>query len=438
MSPYGGLILEVVSKLFSTEALDSRGNPTLEVTMSLSNGVQGTALVPSGASTGASEALELRDGDPKRFQGQGVLRAVENVNTIIASEVVGYSLKDQESLDRKLIDLDGSSNKNKLGANAILGVSMAFAHAVANHKRQPLYLRFHDQGGFVLPVPMLNIINGGRHATNSIDFQEFMIVPAAFDNFKDSLRAGVEIYHSLKELLVSLKLSTSVGDEGGFAPDLSSNEQAIELIVDAIDKAGYVPGKQCFIALDVAASEFFVMEDGTYDLESEKSVYTPEELIDRYESWTSKYPIISIEDGMAEGDWDNWKSLTERIGRRVQLVGDDLLTTNTTLIQKGIDLDASNAVLIKPNQIGTITETLEAIKLAKASDWGVIISHRSGETEDTIIADLAVGTNAGQIKAGAPARSERTSKYNRLLRIEHELGYKAEFAGREIYDKYNS
>jgi len=429
--------LEVVSKLFSTEVLDSRGNPTLEVTLSLSNGVHGRALVPSGASTGVGEALELRDEDPKRFQGRGVLRAVENINRIIASELVGYPLKDQESLDRKLIDLDGSINKSKLGANAILGVSMAFAHAAANRSRQPLYLRFHEEGGFVLPVPMLNIINGGRHSTNSIDFQEFMIVPVAFDSFKDSLRAGVEIYHSLKELLASLNLSIAVGDEGGFAPDLSSNEQAIELIVDAIDKAGYVPGKQCFIALDVAASEFFVMEDATYNLQNEKRVCVPEELINLYESWTSKYPIISIEDGMAERDWHNWKSLTKRIGQKVQLVGDDLLTTNTALIKKGIDLDACNALLVKPNQIGTITETLEAIKLAKESDWGIIISHRSGETEDTTIADLAVGTNAGQIKAGAPARSERTSKYNRLLRIERELGYEAKFAGREIYDKFN-
>ena len=430
--------MSVISQVNTREVLNSRGNPTVEVDVVLSDGAQGRALVPSGASTGVNEALELRDGDSQRFLGKGVLKAVDNVNQKIAPEIMGRSAQDQESLDRLLIELDGTPNKSKLGANAILGVSMAVAHAAAQSQNRPLYAHLNQGDDFVLPAPMLNIINGGRHAENSIDFQEFMVVPAGFDSFSESLRAGVEIYHTLKDLLNAKNLSTSVGDEGGFAPSLSSNQEAVDYIVDAIEKAGYTPGKQCFIALDVAASEFFVRDEGNYSLSGEGAVLKPEQLIERYEGWVGKYPIVSIEDGMAEDDWDNWQAMTDRLGQRVQLVGDDLLTTNVTRIQKGIYLGASNAVLIKLNQIGTVTETLEAVNMAKGAGWGVVVSHRSGETEDTTIADLAVGTSAGQIKSGAPARGERTAKYNRLLRIEEELGGRATFAGREIYQRFAS
>ena len=430
--------MSVISQVKAREVLDSRGNPTVEVDVVLSDGAQGRALVPSGASTGVNEALELRDGDSQRFLGKGVLKAVDNVNQKIAPEIMGRSAQDQESLDRLLIELDGTPNKSKLGANAILGVSMAVAHAAAQSQNRPLYAHLNRGDNFVLPVPMLNIINGGRHAENSIDFQEFMVVPAGFDSFSESLRAGVEIYHTLKDLLNAKNLSTSVGDEGGFAPSLSSNQEAVEYIVDAIEKAGYTPGKQCLIALDVAASEFFVRDEESYSLSGEGAVLKPEQLIERYEDWVGKYPIVSIEDGMAEDDWDNWQAMTDRLGQRVQLVGDDLLTTNVARIQKGIYQGASNAVLIKLNQIGTVTETLEAVNMAKGAGWGVVASHRSGETEDTTIADLAVGTSAGQIKSGAPARGERTAKYNRLLRIEEELSGKATFAGRYIYERFAS
>ena len=430
--------MSVISQVKAREVLDSRGNPTVEVDVVLSDGAQGRALVPSGASTGVNEALELRDGDSQRFLGKGVLKAVDNVNQKIAPEIMGRSAQDQESLDRLLIELDGTPNKSKLGANAILGVSMAVAHAAAQSQNRPLYAHLNRGDNFVLPVPMLNIINGGRHAENSIDFQEFMVVPAGFDSFSESLRAGVEIYHTLKDLLNAKNLSTSVGDEGGFAPSLSSNQEAVEYIVDAIEKAGYTPGKQCLIALDVAASEFFVRDEESYSLSGEGAVLKPEQLIERYEDWVGKYPIVSIEDGMAEDDWDNWQAMTDRLGQRVQLVGDDLLTTNVARIQKGIYQGASNAVLIKLNQIGTVTETLEAVNMAKGAGWGVVVSHRSGETEDTTIADLAVGTSAGQIKSGAPARGERTAKYNRLLRIEEELSGRATFAGRYIYERFAS
>ena len=430
--------MSVISQVKAREVLDSRGNPTVEVDVVLSDGAQGRALVPSGASTGVNEALELRDGDSRRFLGKGVLKAVDNVNQKIAPEIMGRSAQDQESLDRLLIELDGTPNKSKLGANAILGVSMAVAHAAAQSQNRPLYAHLNRGDNFVLPVPMLNIINGGRHAENSIDFQEFMVVPAGFDSFSESLRAGVEIYHTLKDLLNAKNLSTSVGDEGGFAPSLSSNQEAVEYIVDAIEKAGYTPGKQCLIALDVAASEFFVRDEESYSLSGEGAVLKPEQLIERYEDWVGKYPIVSIEDGMAEDDWDNWQAMTDRLGQRVQLVGDDLLTTNVARIQKGIYQGASNAVLIKLNQIGTVTETLEAVNMAKGAGWGVVVSHRSGETEDTTIADLAVGTSAGQIKSGAPARGERTAKYNRLLRIEEELSGRATFAGRYIYERFAS
>ena len=425
-----------ISQVRAREVLDSRANPTVEVDVVLSDGAQGRALVPSGASTGTNEAVELRDGDPARFGGRGVLKAVENVNTRIAPEIIGRSALDQEAIDDLLIALDGTPNKGVLGANAILGVSVAVAHAAALSRGKPLYEHLRREGHLTLPVPMFNIINGGRHAENSTDFQEFMVVPAGFDTFSLALRAGVEVYHALRNLLHERGLNTNVGDEGGFAPSLSSNREAVELILIAIEKAGYRAGEQCFIAMDVAASEFYVKDEGRYSLAREQAVLFPEELIERYGDWVGEYPIVSIEDGMDENDWDSWRTMTSSIGDRVQLVGDDLYTTNTTLIQKGIERGTSNAVLIKLNQIGTVTETLRAIDMAKNAGWGIVISHRSGETEDTTIADLAVGTSAGQIKSGAPARGERTAKYNRLLRIEEELGSKATYAGRSVYERF--
>ncbi len=392
--------------------------------------------MPSGASTGASEALELRDGDAERFRGQGVLRAVENVSLSLGPEVLGTAVNDQEALDRRLIDLDGTVDKSGLGGNAILGVSLAAARAAAESAGRHLYTHLAGDEMVSLPVPMLNILNGGRHAQNSTDFQEFMVVPAGFETFARALRAGVEVYHALRELLSAKGLGTGVGDEGGFAPSLRSNNDAVEFLLAAIEKAGYEPGEECFIALDVAASEFFIQENGTYSLALEDAVLTPEELIARYADWVDRYPIVSIEDGMAEEDWDGWRAMTERLGGRVQLVGDDLFTTNPTRIEKGLWLDAANAVLIKPNQIGTVTETLQAMELTRNAGWGMVVSHRSGETEDTFISDLAVGTSAGQIKAGAPARGERTAKYNRLLRIEEELGDRARFTGLAVYERF--
>ena len=418
--------MTTISDIKAREVLDSRGNPTIEVDVALLDGAIGRALVPSGASTGANEALELRDGDAARFSGKGVLRALANIHERIKPAVVGHSALDQEALDGLMVELDGTPNKSNLGANAILGVSMAAARAAALSASKPLYAHLGGDGAVTLPVPMLNIINGGAHAAGSTDFQEFMVVPAGFDTFRDALRAGVEIYHALADILQGRGLSTSVGDEGGFAPALNDNQDAVALVIDAIERANYRPGEQCFIALDVAASEL------------SKDEYPSDRLIGIYDDWVGRYPIVSIEDGIAEDEWDDWQALSNVIGGSVQLVGDDLFTTNTALIQKGIDMSAGNAVLIKLNQIGTVTETLNAVKMTQDAGWGVVISHRSGETEDTTIADLAVGTNAGQIKSGAPARGERTAKYNRLLRIEEELGGRAKFAGRQVYERFLS
>ena len=416
--------MTTISDVKAREVLDSRGNPTVEVDVALSDGAIGSALVPSGASTGANEALELRDGDAARFGGKGVVNALANIQERIKPAIVGQSDLDQETLDGLMIELDGAPNKSSLGANAILGVSMAAARAAAQSVGKPLYAHLGGDGAVTLPVPMLNIINGGAHAAGSTDFQEFMVVPAGFDTFRDALRAGVEIYHALAGILGERGFSTSVGDEGGFAPALNDNQDAVALVIEAIERAKYIPGEQCFIALDVAASEL------------SKDEYPSDRLIGIYEDWVGEYPIVSIEDGIAEDEWDDWQALSSAIGGSAQLVGDDLFTTNTALIQKGIDMSAGNAVLIKLNQIGTVTETLNAVKMTQDAGWGVVISHRSGETEDTTIADLAVGTNAGQIKSGAPARGERTAKYNRLLRIEEELGDRARFAGRQVYERF--
>ena len=418
--------MTTISDVKAREVLDSRGNPTVEVDVALSDGTVGRALVPSGASTGANEALELRDGDASRFRGRGVLQPIENIDKHIKPAVLGLSALDQVVLDNLLIEIDGTPNKSKLGANAILGVSMAAARAAAQSEDKPLYERISGDGALTLPVPMLNIINGGAHAAGSTDFQEFMVVPAGFDTFREALRAGVEIYHALADALRERGLSTSVGDEGGFAPALPDNQDAVALVIEAIERAKYRPGEQCFIALDVAASELSGDD------------YPADKLIGIYKDWVDNYPVVSIEDGIAEDDWDNWRVMADAIGGRAQLVGDDLYTTNTELIRKGIAMNAGNAVLIKLNQIGTVTETLNAVKMTQDAGWGVVISHRSGETEDTTIADLAVGTNAGQIKSGAPARGERTAKYNRLLRIEEELGGRAQFAGRQVYERYLS
>jgi len=415
------------------EVLDSRGTPTVEVDVILADGAIGRALVPSGASTGSNEALELRDGDA-RFGGLGVMKAIANVHREIAPAIVGLSALEQQSVDETLIRLDGTLDKSRLGGNAMVGVSIATARAAAASSRVPLYRYLSGGEPLTLPVPMFNILNGGRHAEDSTDFQEFMVVPAGFDTFREALRAGAEVYQSMKRLMRERGFRTTVGDEGGFASGGITNRDAVGLVTDAIEGAGYIPGEHCFVALDVAASEF-VQDDGTYLLQSEGLTLTSEGLIDTYEAWLSDYPIISIEDGMGEADWDGWTAMTERLGYRVSLVGDDLYTTNPALIRRGIETGASNSVLIKLNQIGTVTETLEAIRISSQTGWGTIISHRSGETEDTTVADLAVGTAAGQIKAGAPARGERTAKYNRLLRIEEELGTGAEFAGRSVYSR---
>ena len=424
-----------IASISAREVLDSRGNPTVEVDVSLEDGASGRALVPSGASTGANEAVELRDGDPSRYKGRGVLKAVENVRARIAPKLIGRPAGDQREIDQALIELDGTDNKGSLGANAILGVSLAVAHAAATSEGRPLYTRFNSGEPFTLPVPMFNVINGGRHAENSTDFQEFMVVPAGFDSFSRALQAGVEIYHSLMDGLRDRSLSTHVGDEGGFAPSLSSNRMAVDLLVEAIEKAGYRPGEQCFIALDVAASELS-SEPGSYSLPRENASLDAAKLVDIYEDWLSDYPIVSIEDGLAEDDWDSWDAMCQRIGPSVQLVGDDIFTTNPRLIRQGIERGSSNAVLVKLNQIGTVSETLDAISMTRDAGWGIVISHRSGETEDASIADLAVGTAAGQMKSGAPARGERTAKYNRLLRIEEELGSASRYAGAEVYEKF--
>ena len=425
--------MSTISRVLAREVLDSRGTPTVEVDVILADGALGRALVPSGASTGSNEALELRDGD-SRYGGLGVMKAVANVHREIAPAIVGLPALEQQSVDETLIRLDGTPDKSRLGGNAMVGVSIATARAAAASRRVPLYSYLSAGEPLTLPVPMFNILNGGRHAEDSTDFQEFMVVPAGFDTLREALRAGAEVYQSMKRLMRERGFGTTVGDEGGFAPGGITNRDAVGLVTDAIEGAGYIPGEHCFVALDVAASEF-VQDDGTYRMQSEGLTLTSEGLIDTYEAWLSDYPIISIEDGMGEADWNGWKVMTGRLGDKISLVGDDLYTTNPALIRRGIETGASNSVLIKLNQIGTVTETLEAIRISRQAGWGTVISHRSGETEDTTVADLAVGTAAGQIKAGAPARGERTAKYNRLLRIEEELGAEAEFAGRSVYSR---
>ncbi|RPH99557.1 MAG: phosphopyruvate hydratase [Lysobacterales bacterium] len=424
-----------IKSLHAREILDSRGNPTLEAEVRLASGAFGRAAVPSGASTGSREAIELRDGDPKRFLGRGVQGAVNNVNGTIARALAGFDVADQEVLDRRLIELDGSPNKGRLGANALLGVSLAAAHAMAAHRGQALWQRLAEIAGTgetpQLPVPMMNIINGGAHADNSVDMQEFMIVPWGRESFAEALRCAVEIFHTLKSVLKKRGLSTAVGDEGGFAPDLPSNEAAIEVILEAIEKSGYRAGQDVSLALDTASSEFF--RDGRYHLESEGKSYEPDAFAEYLAGWVRQYPIVSVEDGMAEDDWDGWATLTRLVGDRCQLVGDDLYVTNTEIFRRGIELGITNSILIKLNQIGTLTETLEAIAMAKAAGYSAVISHRSGETEDTTIADLAVATTATQIKTGSLCRSDRVAKYNQLLRIEEALGPRGSFAGRGAF-----
>lgn len=420
-----------IERIHAREILDSRGNPTLEAEVTLADGSFGRAMVPSGASTGTKEAVELRDGDKTRYLGKGVTQAVRNVNTTIAQALAGFDAADQAGLDRRLIDLDGTENKGRLGANALLGVSMANAHAVAMSKRMPLWQHLADGREVSLPVPMMNIINGGAHADNNVDLQEFMVLPVGFDRFSEALRAGTEIFHALKSVLKGRGLSTAVGDEGGFAPDLRSNEEALETILEAIGKAGYRAGEDILLGLDVASSEFF--ENGKYNLTGEGKRLTSEQFVDFLADWTRRYPIVTIEDGMAEHDWAGWKLLTEKIGGTVQLVGDDLFVTNPKIFREGIEQKVANAILIKVNQIGTLTETLEAIAMADASRYAAIVSHRSGETEDTTIADIAVATTATQIKTGSLCRSDRVAKYNQLLRIEEQLGAAARYAGRDAF-----
>ncbi len=428
--------MSYIKDIIAREILDSRGNPTIEVEIILTSGVSGRAAVPSGASTGKYEAVELRDGDKLRYNGLGVLKAITNINDIIAPALKGTSSTDQHTIDHKLIELDSTENKSGLGANATLGVSLAVAHAAASQLGTSLYQYLSDENNYFLPVPMLNILNGGKHAADSTDFQEFMVVPTGASNFTEALRMGTEVYHSLKVILQSQNLHTSVGDEGGFAPTLPTNSRAIEYILMAIEKSGYDSGNNCFIALDPAASEFY--RDGKYILSREGKTLTSQQMVDYYVNWLNNYPIISIEDGLAEDDWEGWQLLTDSLGDKVQLVGDDLYVTNVKRLNQGIKLKASNSILIKPNQIGTLTETISAINTAHEAGWTAIISHRSGETEDTTIADLAVAFNCSQIKTGAPCRSERTAKYNRLLKIEAELGDKAVFAGMNAFQKFKS
>ncbi|HVA24512.1 MAG TPA: phosphopyruvate hydratase [Chloroflexota bacterium] len=419
--------MAAIESVRAREILDSRGNPTLEVEITLDDGAMGRAAVPSGASTGAHEAVELRDGDKKRFGGKGVQKAVKNVLETITPEIEGLEATDQVAIDRTLIDLDGTPNKARLGANAILGVSLAVAHAAASSLDMPLYRYLGGVNGKVLPVPLMNILNGGVHADNNVDFQEFMVVPVGAETFAEALRMGSEVFHALKAALHKRGLSGGQGDEGGFAPDLKSNQEAVELVVEAIQAAGYKPGEQIAIALDPASSELF--QNGKYELKSEGKTLTASQMVDLWEDWAARYPILSLEDGMAEDDWDGWLELTKRLGSRIQLVGDDLFVTNTERLRRGIDSGVANSILIKVNQIGTLTETLDAIELARRNGYTAVVSHRSGETEDTTIADIAVATNAGQIKAGAPSRSERVAKYNQLLRIEADLGEAAEYRG---------
>ncbi len=423
--------MDKIERMQAWEILDSRGNPTVSVRVELASGAFGEAAVPSGASTGKYEAVELRDGDKKRFNGLGVLKAVANVNDVLGPALKGMNPADQEKIDRNMIELDGTENKSRLGANAILGVSLAVAHAAAASAKKPLYRYLSRKDEYLLPVPLLNILNGGKHASDSTDFQEFMIAPVGAQSFAHALRMATEIYQALKSIIKSKKFNTNVGDEGGFAPSLSSNKEALDLIIAAMEKAGYKPGIDCFIALDPASSEFY--EDGTYVLAREGVKLSQQQMVDYYVKWTQQYPIISIEDGMAEDDWEGWRLLQEAIGNQVQLVGDDLYVTNIKRLAMGIEQKASNSILIKLNQIGTLTETIASIEMARKAGWTAVVSHRSGETEDVIIADLCAGLSTGQIKTGAPCRSERTAKYNRLLRIESELGSKARYAGKEAY-----
>jgi enolase len=427
----------LIESVRAREILDSRGNPTVEVNVTLLGGAVGRAAVPSGASTGAHEAVELRDGDKSRFGGKGTLKAVDNVNDAIAEEIVGLDALDQRAVDRAMIKLDGTANKGSLGANAILGVSLAVARAAASFTAQPLYRYLGGPNARVLPVPMMNILNGGKHAQgSSVDMQEFMVMPVGAPSFGEGLRWGAEIFHALKAVLAERGMSTNVGDEGGYAPSLGSNEEAVEVVMLAIEKAGYQAGSQVVIALDPATTELF--HDGVYDLLGEGRRLEREAMVDYWVDWTAKYPIVSIEDGLAEDDWESWKALTARIGDHVQLVGDDLFVTNTNRLSRGIEERAGNAILVKLNQIGTLTETLEAVELAQRAGFNAVISHRSGETDDTFIADLAVATNAGQIKTGAPSRIDRVAKYNQLLRIEEDLGSSAVYPGASVFAKFGA
>lgn len=419
--------MTIISDVYAREVLDSRGNPTVEVDVYLESGAKGRAIVPSGASTGAHEAVELRDEDKNRYLGKGVLKAVENVNEIIAPEVIGMDALDQLGIDKLMITLDGTHNKGKLGANAILAVSMAVARAAAAALDVPLYVYLGGFNAKQLPVPMMNIVNGGAHADNNVDVQEFMVLPVGAPSFKEALRTGAEIFHALKSVLKAKGLNTAVGDEGGFAPNFTSNEDALSSIMEAIEKAGYKPGVDVFLGMDVASTEFF--KDGKYHLEGEGKSFTPAEFVDLLSSWVDKYPIITIEDGCSEDDWEGWKLLSEKLGDKIQLVGDDLFVTNTERLGKGIEEGIGNSILIKVNQIGTLTETFDAIEMAKRAGYTAVISHRSGESEDSTIADIAVATNAGQIKTGAPSRTDRIAKYNQLLRIEDELGELAQYNG---------
>ncbi|HLY32724.1 MAG TPA: phosphopyruvate hydratase [Ktedonobacterales bacterium] len=421
----------VIEDIYAREILDSRGNPTLEVIVTLMGGARGSAMVPSGASTGAHEAVELRDGDPKRFGGKGVLTAVRNVNEEIQDALTGLDALDQVALDEQLIALDGTPNKSHLGANAILGVSLALAHAASEALELPLYRYIGGPSARALPIPMMNILNGGKHAENSTDLQEFMILPVGAPSFREATRWSAEVYHALKKVLRDRKLNTNVGDEGGFAPSLASNRDALELLVAAIESAGYKPGTQIAIGIDPAASEFY--SQGNYVLAREGRTLTASEMVDLYEQWIGSYPIISLEDGLAEDDWQGWAELTRRLGGRIQLVGDDIFVTNTERLGRGIREGVANSILVKLNQVGTLTETLSAVEMARRASYSAVISHRSGETEDTTIADLVVATNAGQIKTGAPARSERVAKYNRLMAIEEELGAAARYDGYRVF-----
>jgi enolase 1/2/3 len=424
----------IISDIHAREILDSRGNPTIEVDVELENGILGRAAVPSGASTGEHEAVELRDGDKSRYTGKGVLNAVEHVNSTLAEELTGFDATDQIEIDKMMIDLDGTPTKSKLGANAILGVSLAVAKAAALSVNLPFYKYIGGANAKYLPVPMMNILNGGKHADNNVDLQEFMIVPVNAPSFPEALRMGAEVFHSLKSVLHKKGYNTAVGDEGGFAPSLKSNEEAVEVILDAIAKANYQPGKDVFLALDPASSEFF--ENGRYVFsKSDKSSKSPEQMVKYYEDLVKKYPILSIEDGMAENDWDGWKLMTEALGKKIQLVGDDLFVTNTQFLNKGIEMGVANSILIKVNQIGTLTETLDAMEMAKRAGYTCVISHRSGETEDATIADIAVATNAGQIKTGSASRTDRIAKYNQLLRISEELGDAGIYAGMGAFNR---